>query len=139
MTSFAERLVARSTGRLAGLPVLTLRPAARFEKETIVAPDRPAAQAETEWSAGTPGRRQNSAVAAGSSVSSPPRPSGRTPAISTETEADVETANATPSYDRPHSHVGDSRPPRSHAPALTQPSISAEDQATTPEPGPAVT
>lgn len=34
MTGFAERLIARSTGRPTGIPLLKPRPAARFEQET---------------------------------------------------------------------------------------------------------
>jgi hypothetical protein len=35
MTNFADRLIARGTGRPAGLPLLKARPAARFEQEMI--------------------------------------------------------------------------------------------------------
>lgn len=39
MKSFAERLVARGAGQPVGLPLLTPRPAARFEREIVASPD----------------------------------------------------------------------------------------------------
>lgn len=64
MKSFAERLVARGAGRPTGLPLLTPRPAARFEREMAPPPEAEipvGSPAETTPSAAPAPRKSNPA------------------------------------------------------------------------------
>lgn len=88
MTNFADRLIARGAGQPAGLPLLKVRPAARFEQEMS-----PAAEAETPGEPRLEKLAQPS-VAARKNNPAPPRAKEKRQTHSTEPALTVEGVKA---------------------------------------------
>ncbi|QIG49838.1 hypothetical protein G5V57_20210 [Nordella sp. HKS 07] len=91
MSGFAERWVARAAGRPTGLPLLTPRPAARFEREMTTPVD-------TEVPAERPSEEPHPAATADRALAAAPptREAQEGPGKSIEREAELETSKARP-------------------------------------------
>jgi len=106
MTGFAERWVARAAGRPTGLPLLTPRPAARFEREMTTSVDTEV-PAERPSEEPHPAATADRALAAAPPTRGAPKESG----TSIEREAELETSKAGPVFSAP-------QPPHTAMPVL---------------------
>lgn len=130
MSGFAERLVARGAGRPTGLPLLTPRPAARFERELVAPVDT-----ETPVEPPTEGP-QPAATAARKSESVPARGEAQTnPGKPAEGEADKKTSRTEPGSSPPQPSAA--ARPLTPAPSPASPATDVDDRITAAKPGPA--